>query len=113
MPVRVRIHSSVVSMTWDSSSFVTTRSGTEKPVPRIRLRDIRVSRTGCERARGISWQAQLPTASYRLEPATAPQRQGPDPDDPGGGESPAHAAPGLPNYPQRSEPPRPPGIGAE
>ena len=42
MPVRVRIHSSLVSMSWESSSLVTTRSGTAKPVPRNRAAGHRV-----------------------------------------------------------------------
>ena len=36
IPVRVRIHSSLVSISAESSWLVTTRSGTEKPVPRNR-----------------------------------------------------------------------------
>ena len=40
IPVRVRIHSSLVSMIRERSSLVTTRSGTAKPVPRKRVRGI-------------------------------------------------------------------------
>ena len=37
VPVRARIHSSVVSISLERSSLVTTRSGTWKPVPTMRL----------------------------------------------------------------------------
>src|SRR3954471_22592328 len=45
MPVRVRIHSSLVATRLASSSFDTTRSGRYRPVPAMRL-GMRSQRTG-------------------------------------------------------------------
>src|SRR6476661_5086114 len=42
MPVRARIHSSVVSMTCERSSLVTTCSGTAKPVPSKQARSMEI-----------------------------------------------------------------------
>src|SRR5712691_690458 len=90
IPVRERIHSSLVSIDWESSSLETTRSGTANPVPRNRLRGM-----------------VLPAPRASNGPA------GPDPGEPARCERPAHAAPGFPEHTRGREPDRPPALRPE
>src|SRR5712691_11255830 len=90
IPVRERIHSSLVSIDWESSSLETTRSGTANPVPRKRL---------------CGMVLTAPRASK------GPAR--PDPCEPAHRERPAHAAPGFPEDTSGREPDRPPALRPE
>src|SRR6185503_8039826 len=98
LPVRVRIHSSLVSMSWERSSLVTTRSGTANPVPRKRARIMIVP----------GWSI----GSLSVPPASRGPQQ-PDPAEPRGGERPAHCSPGLPHYAEWREPAGPAAVRAE
>src|SRR5215217_4468566 len=106
IPVRVRIHSSVVSMSSDSSWLVTTRSGTAKPVPRKRVRCIGLPGVG------RLWQGAY-VALPKGESQGTSSEPTPDPEQPCEGKDPSHSPPCFPDHSERSEPCRPPGVGTQ